>query len=80
MLTTNEPQFEIRRAFLLEWPQPGAGVSQQILQSSDDLSDPGRWTDVSTSEKVQDDESDTYRMFIEPEGASTFYRVLELSD
>jgi len=69
----------IRRAFLLQWAEPEEGVLSQKLQFSPDLSDPGAWVDVNRDGARRDSDAETFQLFVDPEGASGFYRVLNIS-
>ncbi|MBT62593.1 MAG: hypothetical protein CML13_05205 [Puniceicoccaceae bacterium] len=71
---------EIRSAFVLEWAAPAENVLSQRLQSSSDLSDPNSWTNLDLSNAIFDDNSDSYKLFVEPAGDSLFYRVLSVTE
>jgi hypothetical protein len=71
---------EIRSAFVLEWAGPAENVISQQLQTTTDLSASNSWIDVNTSSAIFNNDSDSYKMFVEPTDVSRFYRVLSVTE
>ncbi len=78
-LVTQVQPVSIRGAFIVTWPTPGQDVTQQILQSTGDLSDPNSWEDLEQKDWNQWDDRVALETVVERE-VQKFYRVLETSD
>ena len=79
LLATEVQPVSIRPAFIVTWPTPDEDVTQQVLQSSGDLSDPDRWEDLEQKNWYQWNDRVALETVVEQE-AQKFYRVLEISE